>query len=73
MMERIADLLSLLQEAATAPRLDFLDLSLNDEDYLAWTGWIKQQFVHIYDIISPHLCSFSNLHIRNTLAVFGLS
>ena len=72
MIDFVVDLLSLLQEAVTAPRLDLLDLSLNDEDYLAWTGWTKQQFDHMYDIISPHLCSFSNRHIRNTLAIFWI-
>ena len=54
MIDLVTDLLSLLQKAVTAPRLHFLNLSLNDEDYLAWTGWTKQQFDHMYDIISPH-------------------
>jgi hypothetical protein len=46
------DLLSLLQEAVTAPRLDFLDPSLNDEDYLAWTGRTKEQFDDMCHVIS---------------------
>jgi hypothetical protein len=41
MIDLVTDLLSLLHEAVTSPRLDFLDPSLNDEDYLAWTGWTK--------------------------------
>ena len=35
MIELVEDLLSLLREAATSLRLDFLDASLTEEDYLA--------------------------------------
>ena len=38
MIELVEDLLSLLREAAASPRLVFLDASLTEEDYLAWTG-----------------------------------
>ena len=38
MIYLVADLLSLLQEAVNVPRLDVLDLTLNDEDYLASRG-----------------------------------
>ena len=72
MIDLVADLLSLLQEVINAPRLDLLEFSLNEEDYLAWTGWTKQQFDHMYDIISPNLRSSSNRHIRNTLAIFWI-
>jgi hypothetical protein len=72
MIDLVTDLLLLLQEAVTAPRLDFLDPSLNDEDYLAWTGWTKEQFDNMYHIISPHLYSSTNRHIRNALAMFWI-
>ncbi|CAF1476298.1 unnamed protein product, partial [Rotaria sordida] len=67
-----SDLLLLLHEAVTAPRIDFLDSSLNDEDYLAWTGWTKEQFDNMYQIIAPDLHSSSNRHIRNALAIFWI-
>ncbi|CAF1384160.1 unnamed protein product [Didymodactylos carnosus] len=72
MIDLVTHLLSLLHEAATSPRLDFLDPSLNAEDYLIWTGWTKDQFDNMYNIISPHLRSSSNRHIRNALAVFWI-
>ncbi|CAF4268124.1 unnamed protein product, partial [Rotaria sp. Silwood2] len=72
MIDLVTDLLSLLQEAVTAPRLDFLVPSLNDEDYLAWPGWTKEQFDDTYHVISSHLRSSSNHHIRNTLAMFWI-
>ena len=72
MMDLVKDLLSLLHEAITSPRLDFLDPSLNDEDYLAWTGWTKKQFDDMYEIISPNLRSSSNRHARNALAIFWI-
>ena len=42
MNELVTDSLSLLQEVATVPRLDFPNPSLNDEDYLARTDWTKE-------------------------------
>ena len=60
MIELVEDLLSLLREAATSPRLDFLDVSLTEEDYLAWTGWTKDQFDDMVSLISRYLRSSSN-------------
>ena len=60
MIELVEDLLSLLREAATSPRLDFLDASLTEEDYLAWMGWTKDQFDDMVSLISPYLRSSSN-------------
>ena len=42
--ELLSDLLALLQEAISSPRLDFLDPFLSDEAYKAWTGWSKVQY-----------------------------
>lgn len=42
MIEAFNDLLSLLLVAREAPRLDFTDSALTDEDYVAWTGWTKE-------------------------------
>ena len=72
MVTLVSDLISLLQEAVTSPRLDFLNPSLTDEDYLAWTGWTKDQFDDMYAVISPHLRSSSNRHIRNALGIFWI-
>ncbi|CAF1299519.1 unnamed protein product [Rotaria sordida] len=72
MIDLVTDLLSLLHEAVTSPRLDFLDPSLNDEDYLTWTGWTKAQFDNMFDIISPYLRSSSNRNTRNALAMFWI-
>ena len=72
MIVLVTDLLSLLHEAVTSPRLDFLDHSLNDEDYLAWPGWTKDQFDNMYNVIYLHLRSSSNRHIRNALAMFWI-
>ncbi|CAF4364616.1 unnamed protein product [Rotaria sp. Silwood2] len=59
-------------EAVTAPLLDFLVPSLNDEDYLAWADWTKEQFDDMYHVTSSHLRSSSNHHIRNALAMFWI-
>lgn len=72
MIEAFNDLLSLLQAARDAPRLDFTDPSLNDEDYLAWTGWTKEQFDDMFGSVSPFLRSSSNRHMRNALAIFWI-
>lgn len=72
MIKIIADLLALLHMARDSPRMDFNDLSLDDEDYLTWTGWSKGQFDAMYDSISIHLRSSSNRHSRNALAMFWI-
>ena len=72
MIELAEDLLSLLREAATPLRLDFLDAPLTEEDYLAWTGWIKDQFDDMVSLISPYLRSSSNRHIRNSVGMFWI-
>jgi hypothetical protein len=72
MIDLITDLLSLLQEAVTAPLLDFLYISLNDEDYLSWTGWNKEQYDDMYNLIAPHLRSSFNGDVRNALAIFRI-
>ena len=70
--ELLSDLLGLLQEAISSPRLDFLDPFLSDEDYKAWTGWSKVQYDQMFDIISPSLRSSINRHARNTFALFWI-
>lgn len=70
MVNLVTDLLSLLQEAVNAPRLDFSHSSLTDEDYLAWTGWTKEQFDDMHHIISSHRRSSSNRNTQNALAIF---
>ncbi|CAF4182910.1 unnamed protein product, partial [Rotaria sordida] len=54
------DLLGLLQEASSAARLDFMDPCLANEDYMAWTGWNKQQFEDMFTLVSPHIRSSCN-------------
>ncbi|CAM4857914.1 unnamed protein product [Rotaria socialis] len=66
------DLLGLLQEASTAPRLDFMDPSMSNEDYLTWTGWTKEQFEHMFMLILSHIRSSSNREARNALAMFWI-
>lgn len=72
MIATITDLLALVRTAREAPHLDFNDLSLDDEDYLTWTGWTKSQFDHMYGLISSYLRSSSNRHARNAFATFWI-
>ena len=49
------NLLTLLQEASTTPRLDFTDVSMSNKDYLAWTKWKKEQFERMLVLMMPHI------------------
>ena len=66
------DLLALLQEASTAPRLDFTNVSMSNEDYLAWTGWNKEQFESMFVLVRPHIQTSCNREARNALAMFWI-
>ncbi|CAF1381289.1 unnamed protein product [Rotaria magnacalcarata] len=66
------DLLGLLQEASTTSRLDFMNASMSNEDYLTWTGWTKEQFEHMFMLILPHMQSSCNREARNALAMFWI-
>lgn len=68
----VTDLLGLVQAARTSPRLNFNDPSLSDEDYLAWTGWSKDQFDDMHNLVSPYLRSSSNRNTRDALAIFWI-
>ena len=41
--ELFIDILGLLQQATNASRLDFLDISLSDENYIAWTRGVSRR------------------------------
>ena len=66
------DLLALLQEVSTAPRLDFTNVSMSNEDYLAWTGWNKEQFERMFVLVLPHIRTSRNREARNALAMFWI-
>ena len=66
------DLLTLLQEASTVPRLDFTNVSMSNEDYLAWTGWNKEQFERMFVLVLPHIRTSRNREARNALAMFWI-
>lgn len=66
----IEDLLALIQKAMKAPRLDFRDPMLSDDDYLTWTGWNIAQFNVMLDMLSQSLRSSCNREPRNALAMF---
>ena len=66
------DLLSLIQEASSVPRLDFTDPSLTNEDYLTWTGWDQGQFENVFNLVSPHIRTACNREARNALAMFWI-
>ena len=68
----IEDLLTLIQEAIKAPRLDFRDPMLSDDDYLTWTGWNMAQFDIMLDMLSSSLRSSCNREPRNALAIFWI-
>lgn len=72
MIETVGDLLALVRIARDAPRLDFSDLSLGNEDYLTWTGWSKTQFDYMYGSVAAYLRSSSNRHSRNAFAIFWI-
>ncbi|CAF3981242.1 unnamed protein product [Rotaria sordida] len=72
LLQLINDLLGLLQEASSTTRLDFMDPCLTDEDYLAWTGWNKQQFEDMFTLISPDIRTSFNRDAKNTLAMFWI-
>ena len=71
-LQLLNDLLSLIQEASSAPRLDFTDPSLINEDYLTWTGWNQEQFENMFNLVSPHILTTCNCEARNTLAIFWI-
>ena len=49
------NLLTLLQEAYTTPRLDFTDVSMSNKDYLVWTKWKKEQFERMFVLMMSHI------------------
>ena len=70
--ELFIDILGLLQQATNASRLDFLDISLSDENYIVWTGWRKAQFDDMFNLVSTFLRSSSNRNVRNGLVTFWI-
>ena len=66
------DLLSLIQEASSAPRLDFTDPSLTNEDYLTWNRWNQEQFENMFNLVSQHIRTTCNREARNALAMFWI-
>ena len=67
----LSDLLSALEWEQGRPYLDFGESScLSDGEYLAWTGWTRDQFDHMFSFVSNKASALRDA--REALAMFWL-
>eukprot|EP00732_Lithocolla_globosa_P004600 Lithocolla_globosa_v1_NODE_4336_length_1460_cov_4.435587.p1 type:complete len:276 gc:universal NODE_4336_length_1460_cov_4.435587:590-1417(+) len=70
--EMVMDLRARLFKSVSAPFIDFDNSLIPCEFYQRWTGWTREQFNSMFDVVSSHLYDTHNRQARNAFGMFWI-